>query len=174
MENIEFWVYIIFAVIYFLARGLRKKSKPKPVARPQSPLETDDGDTRQPPVSFEDLLEEITGRKTLEKTEEIIEPAEPEEKPAGPPEETPKFEEGKTRRFSDEESKRVYEESIRQAEGFEIDYGTADPYQSKKVTRETAELEEENKLAEEVRAMLQDTDSARKAIILSEIIGRKY
>ncbi len=175
MDNIQFWIYVIFAVIYFLSRSLRKKPAENQQKRPRSPLETDEGPRRQP-ASFEELLEEITGRQTLKEPpreveeEESFTPVTPKKKePAPPP-----FDEGRTRRFSDEESRRIYEESIKNAEGFDLDYKPDAKFASRKVLRATAEEEEVNEFASEIRSTLQNPESAKKAIILAEIINRKY
>ncbi len=184
MDNIQFWIYVIFAVIYFFGRALRKKPQEKPKQRPRSPLETE-SESKERPVSFEDLLEEITGRKSLsdpQKSEPEIEEPEIEEAPPRPSRyerlkqerEAEKFEEGRTRTFSDEETRRVYEESIKSAEGYDLDYGTDEKYASKKVLRSTAEEEEDNEFVTEIKSMLQNKDEAKKAVILSEILNRKY
>lgn len=176
MDNIEFWIYIIFAVIYFVARALRGKPKQKPVSRPKSPLDVSDDQpqsTAEQPMSFEDLLEEITGRKSLEE--------EPSQDPTRVEQEKKKsdstsvevFEEGKSRSFADDESRRIYEESIKRAEQTEISYEPDEKFKSAKLFSQPGEEEVGNPLTEEIKAMLQSED-AKKAIILQEILNRKY
>jgi len=177
MDDLSFWVYIIFAVVMFIIRGIKKRnesdsSTSQPANRPAQP--------QKKPVSFEDLLREFTeGREAEEATPE----PEPRQKPVEArqlvkerrwqEENKPKtYEEGKTRRFSDEDSKKVYEDSIKRAEENKLDFERADNFKSKMKRRE--EEQEEHSAAEEIKNMLQDQDQAKKAIILSEILNRKY
>ena len=75
------------------------------------------------------------------------------------------------RQFADDESRRIYEESIKQAE-----VPVEEEVKSKKPILATNRKEdvEENEFAKEIRSMLQNTDSARKAVVLGEILTRKY
>lgn len=177
MDNIQTWVYVIFAVIYFLSRALKKK-KPQEQAdnRPTSALDTEEPTTSKP-TSFEDLLEEITGMREIKedikpsspKNKEIIEkPIEVAKKPE------PKFEEGRTRRFSDDESRKIYERSIARAES-SSEGKDDDDYARLKSKLKSKTLEEDsNELAQDIKEMLQDPESAQKAVILGEILNRKY
>ncbi|MFY0685802.1 MAG: hypothetical protein JXQ90_01485 [Cyclobacteriaceae bacterium] len=187
MDDIQFWIYLVFAAIYFIGKALKKKNKP-PVnrPRPQSPLETETELADRPqtsrPATFEELLEEITGQKSLEPetpVEESVEekpvPFYEEQKEIIPVQKDESIEmEGRNRQFADEESKRIYEESIKRAEGFNIGFEPDEKFSSKKVLRSTAEEETENEFASEIKSMLQNPDDAKKAIILSEILNRKY
>lgn len=192
MDDIQFWIYLIFAAIYFLTRNLRKRSKESEKKRPRSPLETQDEDSTTPKKqsqSFEDLLREVTGQSEFpgqqkeEEREQEIEEPEPfveafdKYKTAGSreyEEEKGDFEEGKTRRFSDEESREVYERSIRMAEGSDLTFDPDESFRSSKLKGSTQVEEEENEFVKEIRETLANSDEARKAIILSEIINRKY
>ena len=187
MDNIQFWIYVIFAIIYFVAKNFKKTQKEDTPQRPSRRVNPDGRSTPQP-QSFEELLEEITGRKSIKTQEEDVQdPFEP--RPVMERYQEPKpweekereiarrneFElEGRNRKFADEESRRVYEESIKLAEGAVLDYGVDQKYASKKVLRETAEEKQTNKMASEIKAMLSNPDDARKAVILSEIFQRKY
>jgi len=176
MDNIQFWIYIAFAVIYFISKSLKQsKKKEAEEKRNFSPLETEEDAPK--PVSFEDLLEEITGRKTLNQ---------PQAKPnwemeqeavakRGGSQDVRAFEkEGSERKFSDEESKKVYEESIKLASRYasysepQVDHMTK--------WKKLASVQNNNShgIADEIREMLADANGAKKAIILSEILNRKY
>jgi hypothetical protein len=188
MDNIQFWIYIIFAIIYFIAKNARKKPNKK--APSDSNRRGGQQQTQRPqPQSFEDLLEEITGRKSLKEEPVVIDEAdeinqETEERYLAPKPWQEKEEEirrrneiereGNNRRFADDESRRIYEESIRRAEGANIDYRPDESYSDKKVLRETAEDIEENAFVTDINNMLSNSDSAKKAVILSEILNRKY
>jgi PAB1-binding protein PBP1 len=187
MDDIQFWIYVIFAIIYFVARNFKKASK-----KPTGKRSATDDQQEQPqvpqPQSFEELLEEITGRRSVRQTpppeednapeaiedERYLQPKPWEEKERKI-EHANEFErEGRNRKFADDESRRVYEESIKRAEGAEIDYSVDEKFASKKVLRSTAEEVEENHFAKEIKEMLQNSDSARKAVILGEILNRRY
>ena len=185
MDNIQFWIYVIFAIIYFVAKNFKKGSKNQdsPDPREQRPQPTQ-------AQSFEDLLEEITGRKSLKEQpkQEIEEPdpfaeafeerylqpkpweAEVQERQAKEQREM----EGRNRQFADDESRRVYEESIKRAEGAGIEYSLDEHYASRKVLRSTAEEKDGHSIASEIKEMLDNTADARKAVILGEILNRKY
>ena len=186
MDNIQFWIYVIFAIIYFVARNFKKADKNQQPARPPR-RSGEAGDTFNQPQSFEELLEEITGRKSIRKEveeEELFdfEPGVERYQQPKPWEEKERerelrneFErEGRNRQFADAESRRVYEESIKLAEGAVLDYGVDEKYASKKVIRETAEEKKQNMLAAEIKDMLSNSQDARKAVILSEILQRRY
>ena len=99
----------------------------------------------------------------------------PKPKPV-PVKKKPKFEEGRSRKFADEESRRVYEESIKRAEGAKIEYKPDEHFASSKLRSsfENIEEEEESPLVSEVRDMLSTPESARQAIVLQQILNRKY
>lgn len=173
MEDYKIVWYILAAVIYFLTRGKKKKAPTRPG--------TENNPTPEAPTkSFEDLLKEITGEATLEPEPEPVKevkPAEPEEKKDVQWEEAVEERrlEGERRAFADEESRRVYEESIKRAEGFNLDYEPAEAYHEPRLFKgaESKEAEEEYTFADEIRDGL-STAEAKKAIIYSEILNRKY
>lgn len=175
MDDIQFWLYLAFALIYFITRGLKKK---EPVKPPQQ----DDQTERQPgrqskPVTFEELLKEFTeGKQERVEEEKIPQPVEArqlvKEREWVEAQKPRNFEEGRTRRFADDESRRVYEESIKLAEGSKLDFERADSFKSK-LKRRDADEEGDN-VAADIKAMLQDHHSAKRAIVLGEILNRKY
>lgn len=174
MDDIQFWLYLLFAVIYFVSRALKKKDPKKTEKRTASRNSTPEERPQRKPVSFEELLQEFTeGRKPeVEEPEYEEEPAYEQRIEEPKREEEPVFEEGITRRFSDVESKRIYEESIAKAEGAEIAFQHDDDFKSK--LQRTADKEQSSGVAQEIRDMLQNPNDARKAIVLGEILNRKY
>ncbi len=172
MEDYKIVWYILAALIYFLTRGKKKKA---PTSRPGT---ENNPEPQSQPKSFEDLLKEITGEADPEETPEPRREREVVEKK----EVTKKDEaaeqrrlEGERRAFADEESRRVYEESIKRAEGFKLDYEPDEHYNEPRLFRgqEQQEKEEEYTFADEIRDGL-SSNEARKAIIYSEILNRKY
>ncbi|MFT4736246.1 MAG: hypothetical protein ACI8QD_000373 [Cyclobacteriaceae bacterium] len=185
MDNIQFWIYVIFGIIYFVARNFKKKSQEK--AKNQPSIEGAEGNGETVPAqSFEELLKEITGRKSVkpesrpvieEESDRYLQPKPWEEEVKQVIDSRSIFEkEGETRAFADEESRRVYEESMKRAEGSEFDYEVDKKYANSKVLleTETAEGGKENKVADEIREMLTNTSSARKAFIAGEIFQTRF
>ncbi|MEO9484790.1 MAG: hypothetical protein ABJG47_15125 [Ekhidna sp.] len=167
MDDFSFWWYIIAAVIYFITRGKKKKEQ-QPNARPGS----ENNPPPSQPKSFEDLLREITeGRTeeepTIEQEPVVIEPQETEEER--------RRLEGERRAFADDESRRVYEESIKMAEGSDIEFAPDENFREPRLFKGGSQEEEEEEwsIADEIRDGL-STSEAKKAVIYSEILTRRY
>ena len=163
----QIWFYIAAAVIYFLTR---KKKKPEQPRSSQPDRQSSNQPEVKKPVSFEDLLKEITEQRgTTTRSEESI----PEESVSVRDE--PRFkQEGQIREFADEESRDIYEESIRRAKEIDIPYEPDEHYKSKRLFKGNEEEVEASTIADEIREGLSSADSAKKAIIYSEILNRKY
>jgi hypothetical protein len=76
--------------------------------------------------------------------------------------------------FADDESRKVYEESIRMAEGADIQFDPDESFRSVKLKSTTQYKPEENEFVKEIRNTLSSPSDARKAVILAEILNRKY
>lgn len=83
MDDLQFWLYVIIGVIYLLSRVMKKQSPKTPAdlpeTRPEKPVTRFDAPPAKPrapakTLTFEELLREITESKTQQK------PAPPEEK----------------------------------------------------------------------------------------------
>lgn len=176
MDDIQTWVYIIIGIIYFIFRSMKKKApdasdQPLPKSGGAQPTDTE----RRRPMTFEELLKEFTDPQANREEAQEIEPIEEEIETARGRKSEEYIEEGRTRRFSDEESKRVYEESIKKAEGYELEYNTDDKYHTEKLKSIPHDHEEEgDTMVDEIKEMFDDPRDARKAIILGEILNRKY
>lgn len=183
MDDFQFWLYILFAVIYFVSRALKKKRQP-------GPSEDVDMETprRNRPKTFEELLQEFTEGKESVKEEvreteqeiedfrEVREVKSTDDVRRRVEKEVSSktlFEEGTTRSFSDEESRRVYEESVKRAEGAALDFSRDEDFKSKLKSRrhDTAEV---HTLADDIKDMLSSPDNVKKAVVLGEILNRKY
>lgn len=170
MEDFNFWWYIIAAVIYFLTRGRKKKQANKP----SRPGQESNPQPKSRPKSFEDLLREITegsgGQEPQEPTQEpVVVKSDP--KPAFDSEESFKNE-GRNRAFADDESRRVYEESIKMAEGADLEFAPDDNFKSDRLFKKE-DTSAEKTFAQELMDGF-DADEAKKAIIYTEIFNRKY
>ncbi|MFY0605271.1 MAG: hypothetical protein JXR10_01060 [Cyclobacteriaceae bacterium] len=169
MDDIQFWLYLAFGAIYFITRMFKKKNQPADQEGEVPPTANS-----PKPVSFEDLLKEFTQEKKQEVEEELVQEVDttPEEVKWVEENKPKKYEEGRTRRFSDDESKRIYEESIKRAEGAELTFERDEHFKSG--IRRNEEQHEDNEIAVDIKEMLSDQDEAKRAIILSEILNRKY
>lgn len=169
MDNLQFWIYVAFGVIYFITRVMKKKPK-APNPNQESPLEPGEEVGRQP-ASFEELLQEITQKRPekmrpVEAAEEFDQPAE-EMEVSRPVDHSG---EGRTRHFADDESRAIYERSIQEAEKEpEIEPVPESQYKINIKSRS-----EEVEYTSDIHDLLSDADSAKKAVILSEILTRKY
>ena len=182
MDDIQFWIYILFGLIYVITRALRKKQPEEPTSPTE---ESGEGrPQRRQPKSFEELLREFTEAGTVE--EESVEEVR-ETRPVRA--ESPAYEarsrkassgsdlagEGETRHFADDESRKIYEDSIRQAEASPISYERDEHFKiSRGNLRSPRTGVSTSPVAKEVREILSSPTSARKAIILAEILNRKY
>ena len=184
MDDIQLLLYLIIGAIYIISRALKgKNKKQQPQARPQKRPSTQQ--TSKPaPTSFEDILAEFGKRLeeqqeeekeiSYEPIEEVIEPVQP----AQPTSYQNEFEkEGRNRQFADEESRRVYEEAIVRAEGADIAFEANKKFHTpglKMGFSAYEQTEKENKFAAELKEMLANPNETKKAIILSEILNRRY
>ncbi len=167
MEDLQLWVYIIFGILYFLSRTLRKKNPEQPR---QSPLETEDSEPRRQPVTFEELLQEVTGQRSPAQVESEVEEVLPEEPKHNPTQKEQVTED--RRHFSDAESREIYERSVKAAE--EMSETTFEREDHFKLKSKLSEEEPTSDHISDIRQLLATPDSAKKAIILSEIFNRKY
>lgn len=172
MDDFNILWYVLAAIIYFITRS---KKKPKPTARPGT---ENNPEPQGPPKTFEDLLKEITGEAVLDPEEEVLEPIKEtvkEPEPVNQEEEAAEQRrlEGERRAFADEESRKIYEESIKRAEGFNLEFEKDEHYKQPRVLKGDIEEEEEYTFADEIRDGLSSSE-ARKAIIYSEILNRRY
>ena len=168
MENLETYFYVFFAVIYIISRIIKARSKQKqqkkPVVTPQqhaTPQPMKSASRPKKAFSFDDILKEF--EKNLSGEELTQEEAFPvqetkHEEPAPIAVET--IEEksyplhGERHRTNKYENKRIEQESpvFKRNEKFTI----------------------KESIASEYVKMLQDPEGFRNAVVLSEIINRKY
>ncbi len=173
MDDIQTWLYVIIGLIYFIVRAVKKKKPIPPSTESQQRTSSQGSATeRRKPLTFEELLKEFTEPQGNQANEEDYEEA---EEIAQEKTKEDFAQEGSTRRFSDEESRKIYEESIKKAEGFELKYDADEDYHSEKLKSIFHDHEEEeDTIADEVREMFSDPQDAKKAIILGEILNRRY
>ena len=183
MDDIQIWLYIIFGIFYFVSRILKKK-------KPETPNNSETSESPQPekrPMSFEDLLKEITEDRKVDKSDPpapVVQPVVKETKRYESAAETIKREEeerkeeflkeGETRHFADEESKAIYERSVKMAKDNAGEFKSFDQFTTTTSKMQRTETVQENSVATELKSMLQNKQDVKKAIILNEILARKY
>jgi len=189
MSDLELYIYIGLILIYFLSRALRKKKTGNPpVQRPRNPSSRDvyeKTSTKERPMTFEDLLKEFTGqREEVTPAVEVEEPAEVDTKPQDESEIENDVETSYNEYKSyDENLYENYEETYKSYEevfGHEEGLVTLDEQVNLKKPRrkrfEGYKIQEEENIhvAQRFRHMLKNRDSIKDAIILKEILDRKY
>jgi hypothetical protein len=170
------WFYIIAAVIWYFV----KRKKKAPDQEEQDTSATNRPQQQRKQVTFEELLREITEQREQETRPEprpapaYVAEAEEDLPVRKMREEQERIaKEGSYRHFSDDETRRVYEESVRQAEGFDIAFSPDEKFAKKSLLKAAVDNQEPT-FGDEIRGDLQDIDSARKAVIYAEILNRKY
>jgi len=183
MDNyIELLIYLLIIVGSGLLQAFKKKKKSK-----QSPSDSPDTQERprqrrevsspqadtttQEPASFEDILRELMGgepqTRQRKEPEETYEPYEPYKQ----------YEERQKELSDDTTYSESYQRAVTAAEETEklddrIDLENLDDFIKPRTYRPKGRRM--SKFAREVKGMLQNSKSARKAVILSEILNRKH
>lgn len=183
MENPEYLFYIVFGLIYILTRGIRKRKKNVPPPKSgHKPVDQGNGHpAEKPQLSFEELLKELTGRTTKTQPEPVkeadLEP-EPEPEPVPEPEYKTKPLVSETKplpSFDDEKIRKIYERPTTDKKRKTVSEIAAEQKETNSFRFKAFEIKEiDNKFAAELKKMLQNPEDAKKAIVLAEIINRKY
>jgi hypothetical protein len=189
MSDLELYIYIGLILIYFLSRALRKKKTDNPpVQKSGSPSNRDayeKASTEERPMTFEDLLKEFTGqREEVTPTVEVEEPVEVE---TNPQDESSIENEGETS-YNDYKSynENLYENYEETYKSYEEVFGKQDELvtldeqvdfnrpRGKRFEGYKIQEEENIHVAQRCRKMLMNRVSIKDAIILKEILDRKY
>lgn len=180
MDNFQFWLYVIVAVIYLISRA-RKKSKEQnaPVDFPDQETTTIPRSYDQPtspkpkPLTFEELLREITeakeSRPAPRPEPEYVDYDDEIEEEEGKSMETitPINEERTTQVYEDAKKLAFYRPSLEETmklEDTDTKYGKFAEF----------EIKEERNLLLEYSQDLRDPKGFKRALILSEILNRKH
>lgn len=157
MDDIQLILYIIFVAIAILTRVFKSKKKEQPQTVQSDDREEYENESPKP-KSFEDLLKEFAG--------------EPETR-SEPQREIVSYED----QYEEDDEISVYEDSVEKAKELK----TIDELVDLEDDRHTGNFkhfagyeEKGEEVNNEFVEMLQNEEGARKAIILSEIINRKY
>lgn len=182
--DLQFWIYLIIAIIYLVSRAMKKtENRPKDIPdykpgrqvrhdpSPPPPME------KTKPLTFEELLREITEAKQPKRP--VYEPVESSPEVVDYDEQIGE-EEQDLETIEDYRSKdkvsQDYEEAKRQAffrpsleetmnvRDTKMDFGKFKVF----------EKEQQRNLLEEYAINFQDPNELRKAVIMSEILNRKF
>ena len=176
MDSFQFWLYVIIAVIYLLSRARKKKAdeSPGPIdAGEETPRNSrNPGENKPRQLSFEELLKEITESKQQqppieEPVVDYDEDLEEEEKDL----EDVEYDYRKVNKTYE-----VYEEAKKQAflrPSLEETMKVQDTVVSFGKFKEFEKGDERN-LAAEYLKDFHDPDGLKKAVVMSEILKRKF
>lgn len=163
MDDIQIVVYIILILFGIVSKVLKKKKEvPNKTATPATGQRKTNHSSGQgqkkAPMSFEDLLKEFT-----------------EEPPSTPKHQETEVVDYEDFDYKDEtEIQRIFEESVAASKKYE-EASQGDDRHTGNFTHFEGYSEEDTEEEEsEYAKLLQDDESAKKAIILSEILNRKY
>jgi len=180
----QFWIYVIIGVIYFLSRLLKKPEQaggesPEAPRAPQRRSRQSGQTTGESPkpLTFEELLREITEGKQAQRPQSQR-PPEPEyetlETDVG--EEAKSLEDVSIDETEDARIFQAYEEAKRQVferksleetlklQDTDVDFQRFDVFESQKKQR----------LRDDYLRLLRSPNSIRQAVVLSEILKRKF
>lgn len=182
--DVQFWIYIIIGVIYFLSRMLKKPEQeagaPPETARPERrpTIHAEQPATERPrQLTFEELLREITEAKQVQRRE-----PDPEPEPEFQSYETEFREEARSLEqipYDDAENARVFkvyqdaknqvferqslEETLRLKDTV-VDFRKFEAFDNQK----------ERKLLDDYIRLIRNPQSLRQAVVMSEILKRKF
>lgn len=183
----SFWIYVIIAIIYGIARALKKpenQSKDAPDHRPNRPVDYDatpPSGSKPKPLTFEELLREITEAKQPQPPQPSYETTRYE--PVVDYDDDVKDEEqdleevSYNKRYQEEERvNTAYEEAKRQA------FNRPSLEETLKVSDTQVQFgkfkvfEEQQKrnVLEDYTKDFQDPEGLKKAVVMSEILKRKF
>jgi hypothetical protein len=181
----QFWIYLVIAIIYLVSRALKKaESLPKdlPGDKPDRQVNYDPTPPMEKPkqLTFEELLREITEAKQAQKPvyqprsevkkEEVVVDYDDQIGEEEQDLEEVDYNKGKSRSYE------IYEEAKRQAfarPSLEETMNVRDVEMKFGKFKEFSEVKKKNRLEEYLKAF-QDPEGLKKAVVMSEILKRKF
>lgn len=159
--------YIILFVIYLIGMLFKnKKGKPvtqHPEKQSRPPQPASGSPKRRMPTSFEELLEEFGRESDDEPEEEIVY------------EESPQQRQKYRTAAYEKEIQQTYEQSVRDAENMKtLDEQITAEDMERKILKEPDEDEKAETRRSRYAELLRNPTGVRDAVILSEILNRKY
>jgi hypothetical protein len=173
MDNLQIWIYVILGIVYLIGKARKKPEQPPVQQRRQRGGEFTE-QVGPKPLTFEDLLREITEAKEVE-TKPVLRPAQElqdyddelveETEPERPDYDFRKQETYKTFEQSKYEAfnRLSYEETMK-LEDTDMKFGKFQAFEEEKGPS----------MAAKVAMDFADMDKVKRAFIMSEIFNRKY
>lgn len=198
MDSYQFWIYVIVAIIYLVSRAIKKSNRQaRGPSQGREPQHTEQETERLPPVTFEELLREITEGKKRKAEPPARQPVPP---PPPAPRPVPREYIDYDEELEDEEKSlervdydkereattlQVYERARREAElksslgTLKSSLGPQGALKSSLKSLEsslqgTARTVTRHRLVDEYIRELKTPSGFRKAVVLSEILKPKF
>jgi hypothetical protein len=177
MDNIQFWIYVILGVIYLIGRASKKKKEEE--RQPTRRQNSDSQPSGPKPLTFEELLKEITEAKMPEPEKEVVtkkqtyQEYEEETVPEYKSYDTVKEETYEEPKGYDFEKSRFEAFNRKSYEELQLEGALESPKVEYKKFKEF-EKEEDSSLARQVALDFEDNDKVKRAFIMAEILNRKY
>jgi hypothetical protein len=187
----QFWIYIVIGVLYFLSRFFKKPEQGAEEA-PKSqqperrrPVRTEQTATEEPrPLTFEELLREITEGKQAQKRQPMPEP-EPEHEPVpryepyeqAMGEEARSFEDVRTDEVESARKWKPYEQVIQEAperRSLEETLRLQDTVVSFGKFAAFDKKQDQKKILNDYIKIIRNPESLKQAVVMSEILRRKF
>lgn len=185
--DLQFWIYVIVAIIYLVSRAMKKgQTPPADLPDPRQEREVRQNRTSPPPVekpkqlTFEELLREITEAKQQQKPAYPVEPRREEvidyDDMIGEEEEDLETVDAEENYRKQDRIYADYEEAKRQAflrpsleetlniRDTKVEFGKFKAFEEK----------QQRNLLEEYTREFQDPEGFKKAVVMSEILKRKF
>jgi hypothetical protein len=181
--DLQFWIYVIIAIIYMISRAMKKaENQPKDVSapNPERQIRYDKTPPTEKPkqLTFEELLKEITEGKQSQKP--VYAPVQPKAEYVDYDDQIGEEEQDLEDVNYDYKKKDklydVYEEAKRQA----FERPSLEETMNIKDTKvqfgkfKVFEQEKQRNLLEEYTRDFQDPEGLKKAVVMSEILTRKF
>lgn len=183
MDNIQFWIYIIIALIYVIGRAMKKGQQPPAADRSEEGEmeETRSGERPARPLTFEELLREITEGKAT--TQRPVTRPQPKPQPAfvdyddDLKDEEEDLEDVDYDYTSRDSVYDVYEKA--KADAFSAKPSLEETLMNEKKDIEYGRFKEfsvgrKSTLLDEYVAELRRPSGFKKAIVMSEILNRRF
>ena len=176
MDSFQFWLYVIIGLIYLVSRARKKKAEQSPgptEVKDERPFSSSRSEGNKPKqLSFEDLLKEITESKQQQppREEPVVDYDENLE------EEAKDLEDVEYDYRKQNKTYEIYEEAKKQAfhrPSLEETMKIQDTVVSFGKFKEF-EKRAETDLAAEYLKEFHDTEGLKKAVVMSEILKRKF
>ncbi|HEX7016248.1 MAG TPA: hypothetical protein VF191_12130 [Cyclobacteriaceae bacterium] len=189
MDSYQFWLYVIVAIIYLVSKAVQKSNRQsRSAAPPKQPKRSEEGSEQLPPLTFEELLREITEGK--QRRVEAPPPPRPVPQPRPVPKPVAREYVDYDEDLEDEEKSlervdydkqrevttlQVYEQAKRSAElksslrTLKSSLGTLESSLST-----TVRVVHRDRLLQEYVKELKTPSGFRKAVVLSEILKPKF